>query len=120
MLHHEEEEISRPEFYGEARRSEITGEWELYYPTWRRVLKQLLGFPISGAWLAGILIGMVVLFDLRDNLIDKLSRKVDSGANISNVATGDSARNTSSVAVLQVTTNSRNLAINMANVGHIN
>ena len=89
VLHHEEEEVSRPEFHGEARRSEVTGEWELYYPAWRRVLKQLLGFPISGAWLAGILVGMVVLFDLRDNLIEKLSGGADA-ANATVTAAGAS------------------------------
>eukprot|EP00505_MAST-04D_sp_SCG-Rhode-Island_P002053 Stramenopile-MAST_4_protein_2053 len=75
VLHHEEAEVSRPEFYGEARRSEVTGEWELHYPAWRRLLKQAMGFPISAVWLAGILVGMVALFDLRDNLMEQLSGK---------------------------------------------
>ena len=73
VLFHEDEEVPRPEFYGELRRSEIHGEWEMYYPKWKRTLKQVLSFPISGAWLGGILVGMVVLFNLRDNLIERLS-----------------------------------------------
>ena len=73
VLFHEDEEVPRPEFYGELRRSEIHGEWEMYYPKWKRTLKQILSFPISGAWLGGILVGMVVLFNLRDNLIERLS-----------------------------------------------
>jgi hypothetical protein len=73
VLYHENAEVPRPEFHGEPRRSEITGEWEMYYPKWKRIMKQILSFPISGAWLGGILIGMVVLFNLRDNLIERLS-----------------------------------------------
>ena len=86
VLFHEDEEVPRPEFYGELRRSEIHGEWEMYYPKWKRTLKQILSFPISGAWLGGILVGMVVLFNLRDNLIERLSdtSRIDTAAENTN------------------------------------
>ena len=86
VLFHEDEEVPRPEFYGELRRSEIHGEWEMYYPKWKRTLKQVLSFPISGAWLGGILVGMVVLFNLRDNLIERLSdtSRIDTAAENTN------------------------------------
>ena len=91
VLYHEDAEVPRPEFYGEPRRSEVTGEWEVYYPKWKRTMKQILSFPISGAWLGGILIGMVVLFNLRDNLIERLS----GSSNIGNNAADSNMRDTS-------------------------
>jgi hypothetical protein len=68
-MDHKVQETTRPQFKGEYRRDEITGEWVVYYPKWKRYLKYLISFPIALAFTIGTLVLILLVHANRDQLL---------------------------------------------------
>ena len=68
-MDHKEKEITRPQFKGEYRRDELTGEWVVFYPSWKRYLKYLISFPINMAFTAGALVLILMVHANRDQML---------------------------------------------------
>ena len=46
-LNYKEQETTRPQFRGDYARDEITGEWIVTYPSWKRWLKYSISIPLT-------------------------------------------------------------------------
>lgn len=64
-----EQETTRPQFKGDYRKDEITGEWVVYYPSWKRWLKYLISFPVTLAFTVGTLVLILLVHANRDQLM---------------------------------------------------
>ena len=62
VINREQAEVVRKQFYGGTRVSRITHETELYYPTWKRGLKQLLTSLVILCQLLFIIVLIGVLY----------------------------------------------------------
>jgi len=65
-LNYEEEETTRPQFSGVYKFDEITQEWTVYYPSWKRWLKYCISFPLSVIFTLITLLGILMLYANRD------------------------------------------------------
>ena len=65
-LNYEEEETTRPQFSGVYKFDEITQEWTVYYPSWKRWLKYCISFPLSVMFTLITLLGILMLYANRD------------------------------------------------------
>lgn len=74
-LNYEEEETTRPQFSGVYKFDEITQEWTVYYPSWKRWLKYCISFPLSVMFTLITLLGILALYANRDN---ELARHFDT------------------------------------------
>jgi hypothetical protein len=64
-----EQETTRPQFKGEYRRDEITGERGVHYITpWKRYIKYAISFPITLAFTAGTLV-LILMADANRDLM---------------------------------------------------
>lgn len=63
---YKEQETTRPQFRGEYERDEITREWIVVYPMWKRWVKYLISFPVALAFTIGTLIGILWVHANRD------------------------------------------------------
>jgi len=85
-MNYKEQETTRPQFKGKYRKDEITGEWVVYYPSWKRWLKYLISFPITLAFTVGTLVLILLVHANRDQLLVRymtsLSASGSSGFNI--------------------------------------
>jgi Calcium-activated chloride channel len=70
-MNYKEQETTRPQFKGEYRRDEITGEWVIYYPPWKRYVKYAISFPITLAFTASTLILILMVHANRDLMLAK-------------------------------------------------
>jgi hypothetical protein len=68
-MDYREQETTRPQFKGEYRKDEITGEWVVYYPSWNRWLKYLISFPLTLLFTVGTLILILLIHTNRDQLL---------------------------------------------------
>ena len=64
-----EQETTRPQFKGEYRRDEITGEWVVHYTPWKRYIKYAISFPITLAFTAGTLVLILMVHANRDLML---------------------------------------------------
>ena len=60
------QETTRPEFHGEYVVDEITQEWVVTYPKWKRWLKYLISVPISVAFTSTVLLLILLVHANRD------------------------------------------------------
>jgi hypothetical protein len=74
VLNYEHEEVTRPQFRGEWRTDNVTGEVFRVYPAWRRLLKYLVTVPVVLACTAGVIIFMILLFTTRDAILVGIER----------------------------------------------
>eukprot|EP00546_Thalassionema_frauenfeldii_P008800 CAMPEP_0178909018 /NCGR_PEP_ID=MMETSP0786-20121207/8254_1 /TAXON_ID=186022 /ORGANISM="Thalassionema frauenfeldii, Strain CCMP 1798" /LENGTH=156 /DNA_ID=CAMNT_0020581003 /DNA_START=275 /DNA_END=741 /DNA_ORIENTATION=+ len=80
-MDHKEQETTRPQFKGQYRKDEITGEIIVYYPAWKRYLKYLISFPITMLFTAGTLVLILLVHSNRDQLIARyIEQKVHPGS----------------------------------------
>lgn len=63
----------RPEFYGYTRQSKITGEDELYYPSYKRYLKYVVSFLVSLCGLSIALVLVICSLNCTGDFYDKTS-----------------------------------------------
>ena len=68
-MNYKEQETTRPQFKGEYRKDEITQEWVVYYPHWKRWLKYLISFPVTAAFTVGTLVVILLVNANRDRLL---------------------------------------------------
>mmetsp|Transcript_30511 Transcript_30511/g.45152 ORF Transcript_30511/g.45152 Transcript_30511/m.45152 type:complete len:1792 (+) Transcript_30511:81-5456(+) len=68
-MDHKEQETTRPQFKGQYRKDELTGEIIVYYPAWKRYIKYLISFPITMLFTAGTLVLILLVHSNRDQLI---------------------------------------------------
>lgn len=68
-MNYVEQETTRPQFKGEYRKDDITGEWVVYYPSWKRWIKYLISFPITLAFTVGTLVLILLVHANRDQLL---------------------------------------------------
>ena len=68
-MNYKGQETTRPQFKGEYRKDEITGEWVVYYPSWKRWLKYLISFPVTLAFTVGTLVLILLVHANRDQLL---------------------------------------------------
>eukprot|EP00163_Fabomonas_tropica_P023978 TRINITY_DN4151_c1_g1_i7.p1 TRINITY_DN4151_c1_g1~~TRINITY_DN4151_c1_g1_i7.p1 ORF type:complete len:860 (-),score=163.98 TRINITY_DN4151_c1_g1_i7:135-2714(-) len=61
------EEVARPEFTGPLRRSVVTGEFERFYPTWKRRLKMLLATPVLSIFVFCVIIFLVGMLAFKES-----------------------------------------------------
>mmetsp|Transcript_9876 Transcript_9876/g.14626 ORF Transcript_9876/g.14626 Transcript_9876/m.14626 type:complete len:1416 (-) Transcript_9876:162-4409(-) len=84
-LNYEEEETTRPQFKGEYQRCEITKEWVIHYPSWKRWLKYCISLPLTAAFTLAVSILILVVHANRDIL---LARYFELKKNHGEVTTG--------------------------------
>lgn len=65
-MNYKEQETTRPQFQGDYARDEVTGEWVVIYPRWKRWLKYSLSFPLTLLFTAGSLILIFWVHSNRD------------------------------------------------------
>jgi anoctamin-10 len=65
-MDYKEQEVARPQFYGDYIRDEITGEWVVTYPKWKRWLKYMISFPLTIIFTCGTLIIILWVHSNRD------------------------------------------------------
>lgn len=76
-MDHKDKETPRPEFRGEYVVDEITKEWVMKYPQWKRYLKYLISIPISCAF-TGLAVMLILLVHYnRDLQMESYVRYVD-------------------------------------------
>ena len=68
-MDHKVQETTRPQFQGEPMKDPITGEWVVYYPTWKRWLKHFISLPITVAFTFCTLIVILSVHANRDRMI---------------------------------------------------
>lgn len=69
VLEFETEETQRPQFTGVSEYDEIREEMVKVYPTYKRVAKYCISFPIVVAFIIAMLSAMFAFFDSQDELI---------------------------------------------------
>jgi hypothetical protein len=77
-MNYKGQETTRPQFKGEYRKDEITGEWVVYYPSWKRWLKYLISFPITLAFTVGTLVLILLVHANRDQLLARYIALLDA------------------------------------------
>lgn len=77
-LDYKEQETTRPEFKGDYMRDEVTGEWVVTYPKWKRWVKYSISFPLTLLFTAGSLVLILWVHANRDLT---LARYLDQKAN---------------------------------------
>jgi hypothetical protein len=65
-LNHNQDESPRPQFYGDEKVDEVTGEKVMHYPSWKRWIKYMLSFPLTVAFTFSALIGLLMMHANRD------------------------------------------------------
>lgn len=65
-LNYKEEETTRPQHYGEYRKCDITGEWTVYYPPWKRWFKYSVSVPLTFISTCGFSLVILILYANRD------------------------------------------------------
>jgi hypothetical protein len=65
-IDHEIQETPRPEFHGEYVVDEITKEWVVKYPKWKRWLKYLISVPITVAFTGTVMLLILLVHANRD------------------------------------------------------
>ena len=55
-MNYKAQETTRPQFKDDYVQDEITGEWIIHYPKWKRWLKYSISFPLTIFFTAGTLI----------------------------------------------------------------
>lgn len=73
-MNYKEQETTRPQFRGDYMRDEITREWIVVYPTWKRWVKYVISFPMALLFTIGTLIGILWVHANRDL---QLARYID-------------------------------------------
>lgn len=68
-LKYEEEETTRPQYHGEYVRCEITGEWIISYPPWKRHCKTIIGGVLTIGFTTAALIFMLLAYANRDQIL---------------------------------------------------
>ena len=92
-------EIARPQFWGEWRRSPITGEWEIYYPRWKRRVKiACVTIPVILVFTLAVVYATVRMFLWRDEMMEvwvaqqqQQQQQTASNSTASNYTVGSSA-----------------------------
>jgi hypothetical protein len=69
-LNYKQQEVTRPQFQGEYTRDEVTGEWVVTYPSWKRWLKYLISFPLTLLFTFGTLVLILWVHANRDLQLD--------------------------------------------------
>ena len=76
-MHQEIQETPRPEFHGEYVMDDITQEWVVKYPPWKRWLKYMISIPICIAFTGTALMLILLVHANRDlqmaNYVEQLS-----------------------------------------------
>jgi hypothetical protein len=65
-LNHREQETTRPQFKGDYAKDDITGEWIVIYPKWKRWLKYCISFPLTLLFTGGTLLLILWVHANRD------------------------------------------------------
>lgn len=65
-MNYKEQETTRPQFKGDYTQDEITGEWIVTYPKWKRWLKYSISFPLTLFFTSGTLILILLVHANRD------------------------------------------------------
>ncbi|CAM9391551.1 unnamed protein product [Discosporangium mesarthrocarpum] len=73
VLNFEAEEKMRAQFNGKKRINELTGEVEIYYPTWKRWSTYGFTMPVIFGFTAAVLTLMLLVFVVRDDARSKES-----------------------------------------------
>jgi len=68
-LNFKEEETTRPQFHGKYRWCDITKEWVVEYPIWKRILIYTISLPLTIAITLSSLIVVLMLYANRDMLL---------------------------------------------------
>ena len=76
-LNYQEEETTRPQFHGTYRQCQITNEWTIYYPSWKRWLKYMISFPLAIVFTVGTLMAFLIIFANRDNFMYRYAKHID-------------------------------------------
>ena len=80
-MNYKEQETTRPQFRGEDHFDEITQEWTLVYPKWKRWLKYTISFPLTLLFTCGSLILILWVHANRDlQLANYLEQKRSPGS----------------------------------------
>jgi len=80
-MDYKEQETTRPQFHGDYTRDEITGEWVVTYPKWKRWLKYLVSFPLTLLFTSGALILILAVHANRDlQLANYIEQKTNPGS----------------------------------------
>ena len=65
-MNYKAQETTRPQFEDDYVQDEITGEWIIHYPKWKRWLKYSISFPLTIFFTAGTLILILWVHANRD------------------------------------------------------
>jgi len=68
-LNYQEEETTRPQFFGSYKQDPISKEWTIHYPSWRRWMKYIISFSVVFAMTAGTTYVVMLVFSNRDNFL---------------------------------------------------
>ena len=68
-LKYEEEETTRPQYHGEYVRCEVTGEWIISYPPWKRHCKTIIGGVLTIGFTTAALLFMLLAYANRDQIL---------------------------------------------------
>lgn len=80
-MNYKEQETTRPQFQGEDHFDEITREWILVYPKWKRWVKYAISFPLTLLFTCGSLIMILWVHANRDlQLARYLDQKTNPGS----------------------------------------
>ena len=77
---HKEKETTRPQYHGDYVRDEITQEWIVVYPSWKRYLKYLISFPLTLLFTVGTLIVILLVHANRDLMLAKYFQVKTNGS----------------------------------------
>ena len=77
-MDHKVQETTRPEFFGEYVVDEITKEWVVKYPTWKRSLKYMISFPVSITFTGFAMVLILLVHTNRDlQMANYVQSKID-------------------------------------------
>ena len=66
-MDYKKQETTRPQFQGDYTRDEITNDWVVTYPKWKRWLKYMISFPLTLLFTTGTLLVILWVHSNRDN-----------------------------------------------------
>jgi hypothetical protein len=79
-MNYQEQETTRPQFKGDFVQDEITGEWIVRYPKWKRWIKYCISFPLTLLFTSGTLFLILWVHANRDVALAKYLTSDEIGA----------------------------------------
>jgi len=77
-LNFREEETTRPQHRGIYKKCDITGEWIIHYPSWKRWVKYCVSVPLTVAFTFVSSVGILIVYANRDIVLAQYFGEIDA------------------------------------------